>query len=134
MAIVTLNQSEPQQELLPASQWYGEHPAPIPPALVKGILPQTGVATIGGQSGTGKSFHAIHLGVHLIPDCNQNFYIDKYRIKRHGGVLYLVLEGKPAFPMRVTAAFEQLLPKQSLFGARYRMPFAWNFYSPHLFE
>jgi hypothetical protein len=39
-------------ELLPASQWFGEQPAPIPPALVKGILPQTGVATIGGQSGT----------------------------------------------------------------------------------
>jgi hypothetical protein len=73
--------------------------------LVKGIFPQTGVATIGGQSGGGKSFHAVHLAVRLIPDCNQNVYIDRYRIKRHGGVLYLVLEGKPAFPLRVTAAF-----------------------------
>jgi hypothetical protein len=120
--------------VLPPSQWFGEQPAPIPPALIKGILPQTGVATIGGQSGTGKSFHAIHLGVRLIPDCNQNFYIDKYRIKRKGGVLYLVLEGKPAFPMRVTAAFEQLLPKQLEWGDRYRMPFAWNTYAPFLFE
>jgi hypothetical protein len=91
------------------------------------------VATIGGQSGTGKSFQAIHLGVRLIPDCEQNFYIDNYRIKRHGGVLYLVLEGKSAFPMRVTAAFEELLPKQMEFGERFKLPFAWNSYAPNLF-
>ena len=48
-------------EVLPPSQWLGEKPAPIPPALIKGIFPQTGVATIGGQSGGGKSFQAIHL-------------------------------------------------------------------------
>jgi hypothetical protein len=71
-------------EVLPESQWFGEKAAPIPPALIKGIFPETGVATIGGQSGGGKSFHAIHLGVSLIPDCEQNFYIDKYKIKRHG--------------------------------------------------
>jgi hypothetical protein len=123
-------------DALPVSQWYGEQPAPIPPALVKGILPQTGVATIGGQSGTGKSFHAIHLGVHFIPDCKQQFYIDKYRIKRHGGVLYLVLEGKPAFPMRVTAAFEALLktPGQLELRERFKLPFAWNSYVPNLFD
>jgi hypothetical protein len=119
---------------LPASHWFGERAAPIPAALIKGILPQTGVATIGGQSGTGKSFHAIHLGVRLIPDCNQHFYIDKYRIKRKGGVLYLVLEGKPAFPIRVTAAFERLLNRQLEFGERSRLPFAWNTYAPNLFE
>ena len=118
-------------EVLPKSQWFGERPAPIPPALVKGIFPETGVATIGGQSGTGKSFHAIHLGVRLIPDCNQHFYIDKYRIKRHGGVLYIVLEGKSALPLRVTAAFESLLPnKQLKFGDRFKLPFAWNTYAP----
>jgi hypothetical protein len=121
-------------EVLPETQWFGERAAPIPPALIKGILPQTGVATIGGQSGAGKSFHAIHLGVRLIPDCQQNFYIDKYPIKRHGGVLYLVLEGKPAFPIRVTAAFEKLLNKQLEFGERFRLPFAWNTYAPNLFE
>jgi hypothetical protein len=119
---------------LPVSQWFGERLAPIPPALIKGILPQTGVATIGGQCGAGKSFHAIHLGVRLIPDCNQHFYIDKYRIKRKGGVLYLVLEGKPAFPIRVTAAFERLLNRQLEFGERCKLPFAWNTYAPNLFE
>jgi AAA domain-containing protein len=94
-------------EVLPPSQWFGERAATAPPALIKGIFPETGVATIGGQSGGGKSFHAVHLGVCLIPDCKQEFYIDKYMIKRHGGVLYLVLEGKPAFPLRVTAALSQ---------------------------
>ena len=121
-------------EVLPESQWFGEKPAPIPAALVKGIFPQIGVATIGGQSGTGKSFHAIHLGVRLIPDCKQHFYIDKYRIKRKGGVLYLVLEGKPAFPLRLTAAFEQAFNKQLEFGDRFKLPFAWNTYAPNLFE
>jgi AAA domain len=113
-------------EVLPPSQWIGEKPAPIPPALIKSVLPQTGVAMIGGQSGGGKTFHALHLGVRLIPDCEQNFYIDQYRIKRKGGVLYLVLEGKPAFPMRVTAAFEDVLNKQMQFGERAKLPFAWN--------
>ena len=118
---------------LPVSKWIGEKPAIAPPALIKGLLPQTGVATIGGQSGSGKTFQAIHLGVHLIPDCNRHTYIDQYP-KRHGGVLYLVLEGKPAFPMRVTAAFEQVLNKQLEFGERAKLPFAWNTYEPILYE
>ena len=123
-------------EVLPASQWMGERPTAEPPALIKGVFPQTGVATIGGQSGGGKTFHAIHLGVCLIPDSEQNFYIDHYRIKRKGGVLYLVLEGKPAFPMRVTAAFEAVLDKQPELGERCRhiLPFAWNSYEPNLYN
>jgi hypothetical protein len=40
-------------EILPNSQYYGAQPAKVPLALVKGIFPQTGVATIGGQSGGG---------------------------------------------------------------------------------
>jgi hypothetical protein len=121
-------------EVLPESQWFGDKQIPPPPALIKGVLPQTGVATIGGQSGTGKSFQAIHLGVSLIPDCNRHFYIDRYRIKRKGGVLYLVLEGKPAFPLRIAAEFERVLDKQMEFEGRHRMPFAGNTYDPNLFD
>jgi hypothetical protein len=122
-------------EDLPVSQWFGAAPLVFPPSLVKGILPQTGVATFGGQSGGGKSFQALHLAARLIPDCRQQFYIDKYRIKRHGGVLYLVLEGKPSFHLRVGAAFEPLLKKQFEFGdgSRVKLPFAWNTYAPNLF-
>ena len=102
--------------------------------LIKGLLPETGVAPIVGQSGSGKTFTALHMGVCLIPDTKQNFYIDRYRIKRKGGVLYLVLEGKAAFPMRLQATFEDVLNKQLSFGERYRLPFAFNSYSPNLFE
>jgi hypothetical protein len=120
--------------VFPDTQYYGAKPTPIPAALVKGIFPQIGVATIGGPSGGGKSSHAIHLATRLIPDCNQLFYIDKYRIKRHGGILYLVLEDKASYPLRVTTAFEEMLPKQMEFGDRFRLPFAWNTYTPSLFN
>ena len=121
-------------EVLPESQWIGERPATQPPELIKGVLPQTGVATIGGQSGGGKTFHAIHISVCLIPDCKRSFYIDKYRIKRHGGVLYLVLEGKLAFHMRVATAFDAVLNQQLKFGDRGKMPFSWNTFEPNLFN
>jgi hypothetical protein len=62
-----LPRSEGKNVVYPETQWYGERPAAAPPALIKGILPQTGVATIGGQSGGGKSFQAIHLAMTLIP-------------------------------------------------------------------
>jgi hypothetical protein len=100
---------------------------------IKGVLPQTGVAIIGGQSGTGKTFHAIHLATCLIPECNQNFYIDQYPIKRHGGVLYIVLEGKPAFPMRVMAAFEAMLGNE-LQWDKTKFPFSWNSFEPDLYN
>jgi AAA domain len=119
---------------LPESQWFGEKPLELPPALIRGVFPRTGVATIGGQSGGGKSFHAIHLGLCLIPNCQQTSYIDKYRIKRHGGVLYLVLEGKTAFPMRLHAAYNHMMKKQMEFGDdKWKIPFCWNTYSPSLF-
>jgi AAA domain len=119
---------------LPESQWLGEKPVAPPPALIKGVFPQTGVATIGGQSGGGKTFHALHLATRLIPDYNQQFYIDRYRIKRKGGVLYFVLEGKPAFPMRVAAAFKDALGTQMQLGDKSKVPFAWNTYEPNLFN
>jgi hypothetical protein len=124
---------------LPVSQWLGERLIAAPPALIKGVFPQTGVAIIGGQSGTGKTFHALHLATCLIPECNQEFYIDKYPIKRKGGVLFIVLEGKAAFPMRVMAAFEAMLGKEILFGkeiqrGKDKFPFAWNTFEPNIYN
>ena len=118
---------------IPVSQWLGERLIAAPPALIKGVFPQTGVAIIGGQSGTGKTFHAIHLATCLIPECNQSTYIDKYPIKRKGGVLYIVLEGKAAFPMRVMAAFEAILGPLDFTG-RDKFPFAWNTFEPNIYN
>ena len=89
---------------------------------------------LGGQSRVGKTFIALNLACCLIPDCDQQHFIDRYHVKRKGGVLYLVLEGKPAFPLRVAAAFEAVLPKQMRLGERYRLPFSWNTYEPNLFD
>jgi AAA domain len=121
-------------EVLPESQWYGEKPIASPPQLIKGLLPQTGVASIGGQSGTGKTFHGIHLATCLIPDCEQYHYIDRYKINRKGGVVFFALEGKSAFPVRADVAFAEVLKKQMEFGERHKLPFAFNSYEPNLFE
>jgi AAA domain len=121
-----------QPEPLPESSCYGDAPVKPAPALIKDVLPRTGVAMFGGQSGAGKTFHAIHLGGCLIPELEQKFYIDKYPIKRKGGVLYIVLEGRAAFPMRVEAAFNQLRPRDLLLPPK--LPFIWNSYRPYLFE
>ena len=126
--------SDAKGKPLPESQWLGDKPMELPPALIRGVFPQTGVATIGGQSGSGKSFHAIHLSLCVIPDCEQYHYIDKYHIKRKGGVLYFVLEGKASFPMRATAAYNDMMDKQMEFGERLKIPFSWNTYSPSLFS
>jgi hypothetical protein len=49
-------------------------------------------------------------------------------------VLYLVLEGKPAFHMRAHAAFRTMLGAQMKLGDRSTVPFAWNTYEPNLFH
>jgi hypothetical protein len=89
---------------LPDSHYLGERPPEPPPALIKGVLPQTGVAAIVGQSGAAKTFHALHLSTCLMPDCKRDRYVDRYRVKRKGGVLYFVMEGRPAFPTRAASA------------------------------
>jgi hypothetical protein len=119
--------------MLPASRYFGEAPVAPPSMLIKGLLPETGVAPIVGQSGAGKTFLAVQMGVCFIRDTKQDFYIDRYRIKRKGGVLYLALEGQGMFSWRLLAAFEDVLNKQLSFGDQHRLPFAWNTYSPNLF-
>jgi len=44
-----------------------------------------------------------------------------------------VLEGKLAFHMRVTAAFEAALGKQRELWDKAKLPFSWNTYEPNLF-
>src|SRR5262245_35675703 len=130
----TIFNAEDAPDPLPKSHWFGEKAVDPPPWLIKGVLPQTGIATLGGQSGSGKTFQALHLITCLIPDTNKDFYIDHYRIKRKGGVLYLLLEGKAAFPLRVQTAFNEAMGLQMEFGQRSKLPFAWNTFSPNLFR
>jgi hypothetical protein len=122
------------QHPLPESHWFGEKPVEKQSWLIKGVLPQTGVVMIGGQSGNGKTFQAIHLATSLIPDTDKDFYVDRYRIKRKGGVLYLVLEGKAAFATRVQATINDTLGLQMELGQRSKLPFAWNSFTPNLYH
>jgi hypothetical protein len=123
-----------EEEFLPESTCYGDAPIKAPPALIKDVLPQEGVATLGGQSGSGKTFHAIHMGVCFIPEMEQKFYIDRYPIKRKGGVLYLLLEGRASFPVRLDVAVSQLRPRPVDMLTAKRIPFLWNSYKPFLFD
>jgi hypothetical protein len=133
--LTLVGKEEQHAPQMPESQYFGDKLPVTPPALIKGVLPETGVAWMVGQSGSGKTFQALHLGACLIPDCKKNFYIaDRYYpIKRKGGVLYFVLEGRPAFPMRVAATFQNILGRQRELWDRPKLPFAWNSYQPNLY-
>ena len=74
----------------------------LPPALIKGVLPKTGVAFIGGQSGAGKTFIAIDLAVALTTQ--QPFFGRK--VKEKVGVLILAGEGAETLKLRVKVARE----------------------------
>ena len=71
---------------------------PIPPWRVKGILPATGLATIFGPPGSGKSFLALDIAA-AIAQGNDWF---GFRVKQ-APVLYLALEGEGGIPKRVRA-------------------------------
>jgi hypothetical protein len=45
--------------------FHGDEAISAPPMLVKGMLPVSGIAFIGGQSGAGKTFVAVDLAVAL---------------------------------------------------------------------
>lgn len=71
---------------------------PIPPWRVKGILPATGLATIFGPPGSGKSFLALDIAA-AIAQGNDWF---GFRVKQ-APVLYLALEGEGGIPKRIRA-------------------------------
>ncbi len=80
--------------------WYGEVP-PTPPAyLVDEMLPQVGVAILGGQFGAAKTF----IGADLCAAAIINGEFAGKAIKRKGGVLWLAAEGETEIEMRVRAA------------------------------
>ena len=75
-------------------------PFKFPPSLIKGLLPRNGVAFIGGQSGSGKTFIAIDLAVAL---CTGQSFFGR-RVKEHVGVLFIAGEGAETIQPRLTIA------------------------------
>lgn len=72
----------------------------FPPSLVKNLLPKTGVAFIGGQSGAGKTFLAVDLAIALAT--GQPFFGRK--VKEKVGVAILAGEGAETLRLRMNVA------------------------------
>jgi hypothetical protein len=112
--------------------WHGDQTANSVRWLVKGLLPETGVAMIAGQWGTGKTFSALDLAGSVMFEGQR--FID-YRVARHGGVLYIAGEGFSGLPLRIAAMLaaklnkpiDEILPKQPLCWRRYsgKTPLLW---------
>jgi hypothetical protein len=71
---------------------------PKPPWRVKNVLPATGIATIFGQSGSGKSFFALDLIAHV--SLGRDFYGKKVKACP---VVYVCLEGVGGIANRIAA-------------------------------
>jgi hypothetical protein len=78
------------------------------------MLPASGIAFIGGQSGAGKTFVAVALGVALA--AGTKFF--EQQVKERVGVVYVAAEGAPMFAARVEAA-------KLAAGVKGLLPFAW---------
>jgi AAA domain len=111
------------QGILANLRWHDDVAKIEPPReLIKNTLPETGVALLSGQWGTGKTFVALDMGVSVarrMPFANQ-------KCKRSGGVLYLAAEGAAQIPIRLKAL--KLKYPSDMF--RVPMPFAWLDYCP----
>ena len=99
----------------------GDAPIDPPRMLVKKLLPASGIAFIGGQSSSGKTFVAVALGVALA--VGTEFF--KRRAKERVGVLYIAAEGATNFGARVAAA-------KLAADIKGPIPFAWTSIVPPL--
>jgi hypothetical protein len=103
-------------------KYYSGEPAAPPQWLIKGILPQKGVALIAGQWGTYKTSTALDIAVSIMADIP---FAGRYRIKRRGAVLFIALEGESMLSARLKAIADD----RGVAGA---LPFAWRGYCPAL--
>ena len=84
--------------------------------LLKGLLPETGAALVAGQWGTFKTTAALELSVCVMADLP---FAGHYRVKRHGAVLYIALEGEAMLSARLSAIAGH-------HGVSGPLPFAWR--------
>jgi hypothetical protein len=94
--------------------WYGEDPPPPSKYLVSNMLPETGVAIIGGQFALGKTF----IGADLSAAVMTRGSFAGESVMRQGAVLWLAAEGEREIEGRVRAAVE------NKFGGSGPQPFA----------
>jgi hypothetical protein len=80
--------------------WYGDSPPTPPSYLVDEVLPEIGVAILGGQYGCGKTF----VGGDLAGAAIVGGEFAGKPVKRTGGVLWLAAEGEMEIEVRVHAA------------------------------
>lgn len=97
---------------LTSSDWRvtfdGQAPSKPPKELVKGLLPADGVCFIGGQSGAGKTFVGVDLGVALssaAPDGSSSYC--GHRIPERVGVVIIAAEGEATLANRIEVAKRQ---------------------------
>ena len=115
----TANTTDAQPASSSILHWHGEAAtATARPWLVKNLLPETGVAFIVGQWGMAKTFIALELAGAVMLSSQSNF-ID-YRIKRHGGVLFIAAEGAASIPLRLNVMLE------TKFNPQGPQPFTWQ--------
>jgi hypothetical protein len=90
---------------------------PVPPRwLIKRILPETGTGVIAGQWGTYKTTVALDLSLSIMTGLE---FAGRYRVKRHGAVLYLATEGAGSLMWRLNALADYR-------GITGKLPFAWR--------
>jgi hypothetical protein len=107
-----------QREKIRRSPWKFHTGEPAPPLrwLVKYILPEIGVALASGQWGLFKTTAALDLCVSVMID---KPFAGTYRIKRHGAVLYIAVEGAGGLLNRL----EAIAGHRGFTGP---LPFAWR--------
>jgi len=88
--------SEQNQRLIPIGD-YAQRPAPE--WLIKGVLPQAGLAVIFGEPGSGKSFLAFDLAGCLARGVDWN----GHRVRAPGRVAYVAAEGAGGMTLRARA-------------------------------
>jgi hypothetical protein len=91
----------------PPIHWHGEQSdAQSIPWLIKGLLKETGVSLLAGPWGAAKTFVALDLAGSIIT--RQERFID-YRIRRHGGVLFVAAESAASIRLRLEAVIGKKL-------------------------
>jgi hypothetical protein len=110
--IVALPQTRPKGIIFDGDEDIGP-----PPMLIKGILPETGLAFIGGQSGAGKTFVAVDMSVAL---SSRGATFFGRSVKKRVGVLFVAAEGRGMLASRIKAARRHRgVPEEE------KLPIAW---------